>query len=119
MHRTQVQVSRRAYRSKMNKCPVGFPGPSAKTGDTDFVLLNQLLEFAEEIRMKLVTVPEMLAIEKEADANGLSYAEMMENAGNGLADVILELIGQTEELEAFGLPSSKVKDGRFIVESSR
>ena len=41
--------------------------------------------------MKLVTVPEMLAIEKEADASGLSYDLMMENAGRGLADVILEL----------------------------
>ena len=39
--------------------------------------------------MKMVTVPEMQAIEKEADAKGLTYAEMMENAGSGLADVIL------------------------------
>ncbi len=53
--------------------------------------------------MKLVTVPEMLAIEKEADANGLSYAEMMENASGGLADAILELFGEEGELEAFGL----------------
>ena len=41
--------------------------------------------------MKLVTVSEMLAIEKEADAAGLTYKQMMENAGKGLADVILEL----------------------------
>lgn len=34
--------------------------------------------------MKLVTVPEMQAIEKEADAQGLSYEKMMENAGLAL-----------------------------------
>lgn len=42
-------------------------------------------------KMKLVTVAEMLAIEKEADAAGLTYAQMMENAGQGLADVIRDL----------------------------
>jgi NAD(P)H-hydrate epimerase len=41
--------------------------------------------------MKLVTVAEMRAIEQEADANGLSYAKMMENAGHGLAEEILQL----------------------------
>ena len=39
--------------------------------------------------MKLVTVAEMLAIVKAADGNGLSFAEMMEHAGSGLADVTL------------------------------
>lgn len=65
--------------------------------------------------MKLVTVPEMLAIEKEADANGLSYAEMMENAGSGLADVILELFGDGEELEAFGLVGPGNNGGDTLV----
>ncbi len=41
--------------------------------------------------MKLVTVAEMRAIEQEADASGLSYAKMMENAGHGLAEEILQL----------------------------
>lgn len=41
--------------------------------------------------MKLVTVAEMRAIEQEADSNGLSYAKMMENAGHGLAEEILQL----------------------------
>ena len=35
--------------------------------------------------MKLVSVGEMRAIEKEADANGLTYGLMMEHAGRGLA----------------------------------
>jgi ADP-dependent NAD(P)H-hydrate dehydratase / NAD(P)H-hydrate epimerase len=66
--------------------------------------------------MKLVTVPEMLAIEKEADANGLSYAEMMENAGSGLADVILELFdGEEDELEAFGLVGPGNNGGDTLV----
>ena len=54
--------------------------------------------------MKMVTVPEMQAIEKEADSKGLTYAEMMENAGGGLADVILELFfDSAEEYEALGI----------------
>ena len=65
--------------------------------------------------MKLVTVPEMLAIEKEADANGLSYAEMMENAGSGLAGVILDLFGEEEELEAFGLVGPGNNGGDTLV----
>ncbi len=66
--------------------------------------------------MKLVTVPEMLAIEKEADANGLSYAEMMENAGSGLADVILELFfDDGEGLEVFGLVGPGNNGGDTLV----
>jgi len=66
--------------------------------------------------MKLVTVPEMLAIEKDADASGLSYAEMMENAGSGLADVILELFnGDDDELEAFGLVGPGNNGGDTLV----
>jgi NAD(P)H-hydrate repair Nnr-like enzyme with NAD(P)H-hydrate epimerase domain len=41
--------------------------------------------------MKLVTVPQMREIEKQADANGLPYAEMMENAGRGLAEIVNEI----------------------------
>jgi len=54
--------------------------------------------------MKLVTVAEMRAIEQEADANGLSYTQMMENAGHGLADEIQLLVyGENDEREALGL----------------
>jgi ADP-dependent NAD(P)H-hydrate dehydratase / NAD(P)H-hydrate epimerase len=41
--------------------------------------------------MKLVTVSQMQTIEKEADSSGLTYEQMMENAGQGLADVIFDL----------------------------
>ena len=73
------------------------------------------MKFVEDFYMKFVTVPEMLAIEKEADANGLSYAEMMENAGGGLADVILDLFGEVEELEAFGLVGPGNNGGDTLV----
>ena len=53
--------------------------------------------------MKLVTVAEMQAIEREADANGLSYSQMMENAGRGLADEIQSLAYGQEEREVLGL----------------
>jgi len=38
--------------------------------------------------MKLVSVSQMRAIEKEADSKGVSYTHMMENAGRGLAEII-------------------------------
>jgi NAD(P)H-hydrate repair Nnr-like enzyme with NAD(P)H-hydrate epimerase domain len=41
--------------------------------------------------MKLVTVAQMQKIEKDADAGGLTYDQMMENAGQGLADIVLDL----------------------------
>ncbi len=41
--------------------------------------------------MKLVTVSQMREIEKEADAKGVSYAEMMENAGRGVAQMVENL----------------------------
>lgn len=38
--------------------------------------------------MKLLTTSQMRAVEQQADASGLSYAEMMQNAGRGLAEII-------------------------------
>lgn len=42
--------------------------------------------------MKLVSVAEMRAIEQEANASGLSYAQMMENAGRGLASEVANFL---------------------------
>src|SRR5215216_822122 len=53
--------------------------------------------------MKLVTVSQMQAIEKEADATGLSYDQMMENAGQGLADILFDLFEDDKETEIVGL----------------
>ena len=54
--------------------------------------------------MKLVTVAEMREIERDANQNGLSYAQMMEHAGHGLANEI-ELLAHIEddEREVLGL----------------
>ena len=53
--------------------------------------------------MKLVTVAQMREIEKEADTNGLPYAEMMENAGRGLAEIVNEIAFDDEWEEVLGL----------------
>jgi len=65
--------------------------------------------------MKLVTISEMVEIEKEADANGLSYNQMMENAGIGLAEVILETLSEAEGLSAFALVGSGNNGGDALV----
>jgi ADP-dependent NAD(P)H-hydrate dehydratase / NAD(P)H-hydrate epimerase len=46
--------------------------------------------------MKLTTTSQMRAIEKEADSKGVSYAQMMENAGKGLAEIV-HAIGQEND----------------------
>ena len=61
---------------------------------------------------KLVTVNEMRDIEREADAHGLSYAMMMQNAGNGMADMIG---GQFMQGSIFGLVGSGNNGGDALV----
>jgi hydroxyethylthiazole kinase-like uncharacterized protein yjeF len=68
--------------------------------------------------MKLVTVSEMQAIEKEADAGGLTYDQMMENAGQGLADIILGLYAGDSELEVVGLVGPGNNGGDTLVAMS-
>jgi NAD(P)H-hydrate repair Nnr-like enzyme with NAD(P)H-hydrate epimerase domain len=41
--------------------------------------------------VKLVSVAEMQAIEREANQAGLTYDLMMEHAGAGLAEVVVEI----------------------------
>ena len=65
--------------------------------------------------MKLVTVSQMQAIEKEADANGLAYEQMMENAGQGLADIVLELFIDEVEPEVVGLVGPGNNGGDTLV----
>jgi NAD(P)H-hydrate epimerase len=65
--------------------------------------------------MKLVTVSQMQAIEKEADAGDLSYAQMMENAGQGLADIVLEIFEGDIESEAVGLVGPGNNGGDTLV----
>ena len=65
--------------------------------------------------MKLVTVSQMQSIEKEADAGGLTYDQMMQNAGQGLADIVLNLLIDETELEAVGLVGSGNNGGDTLV----
>jgi ADP-dependent NAD(P)H-hydrate dehydratase / NAD(P)H-hydrate epimerase len=65
--------------------------------------------------MKLVTVSQMQAIEQEADAGGLTFDQMMENAGQGLADIILSLYLSDSELEAVGLVGPGNNGGDTLV----
>ena len=65
--------------------------------------------------MKLVTVSQMQAIEKEADAGDLSYDQMMENAGQGLADIVLEILEGDIESEAVGLVGPGNNGGDTLV----
>src|SRR5690242_17808602 len=65
--------------------------------------------------MKLVTVSQMKEIEKEADAGGLTYDQMMDNAGKGLADIIRDIFEGEMELEAVGLVGPGNNGGDTLV----
>lgn len=65
--------------------------------------------------MKYVSVAEMIAIEKEADASGHTYAEMMEHAGRGLAEVVQETFNDLETKRVLGLVGSGNNGGDTLV----
>jgi NAD(P)H-hydrate epimerase len=69
--------------------------------------------------MKYVSVAEMVAIETEANAQGLSYEQMMENAGSGLAEVVLKEYGFLNEAGALGLVGSGNNGGDTLVALAR
>ncbi len=57
----------------------------------------------------------MRDIEQEADANGLPYAEMMENAGRGLAEIVNEIAFDEEWEEVLGLVGPGNNGGDTLV----
>jgi NAD(P)H-hydrate epimerase len=65
--------------------------------------------------MKYVSVAEMQSIERQANASGLSYERMMENAGRGLAEVVLEAYGYLAEGGALGMVGSGNNGGDTLV----
>ncbi len=65
--------------------------------------------------MKYVTVEEMIAIEKESDASGHTYAEMMEHAGRGLAEQVRDAYSHLAEKCALGLVGSGNNGGDTLV----
>ncbi len=65
--------------------------------------------------MKLVNVAQMRAIEKEADSKGVSYAQLMQNAGRGLAELVHVLGRENSWNEVTGLVGSGNNGGDAIV----
>ena len=65
--------------------------------------------------MKLVTVAEMQAIERATDAWGWSYAQMMESAGTGLAQVVHRLYSDQTPRTVLGLVGSGNNGGDTLV----
>lgn len=64
---------------------------------------------------KLVTVEEMQAVEREADASGLTYEKMMQNAGKGLAGAVMDWYGDLEDNSALALVGSGNNGGDALV----
>lgn len=65
--------------------------------------------------MKLVSISQMIALEKQADANGLSYAQMMQNAGIGLAKIVHEIGKKNNWNKVIGLVGSGNNGGDTLV----
>lgn len=65
--------------------------------------------------MKLVSVSQMIALEKQADANGLSYTTMMQNAGIGLAKIVHEIGQEKKWKKVIGLVGSGNNGGDTLV----
>ncbi|MCX7608966.1 MAG: NAD(P)H-hydrate dehydratase [Anaerolineales bacterium] len=70
--------------------------------------------------MKLVSVSQMRAIEQEANASGLTYAQMMENAGFNLAREVIRLTEQEsmneyDEIYVLGLVGPGNNGGDTLV----
>ena len=65
--------------------------------------------------IKYMSVAEMVAIEKEADASGHSYAQMMEHAGFGLAEAIIEYYDHLSDEGILGLIGSGNNGGDTLV----
>ncbi len=65
--------------------------------------------------MKLLSVAEMQQVEQEADASGLSYSQMMANAGRGVAEVVLSEYGSLEDKSAVALVGSGNNGGDALV----
>ncbi|OGO59624.1 MAG: hypothetical protein A2029_11080 [Chloroflexi bacterium RBG_19FT_COMBO_47_9] len=64
---------------------------------------------------KIVSVTEMQAIEREANVRGLSYAQMMENAGSGLAKEIDTAYSQIADQSVLALVGSGNNGGDALV----
>ncbi|MEK6222312.1 MAG: NAD(P)H-hydrate epimerase, partial [Chloroflexota bacterium] len=67
------------------------------------------------LQKKLVTVSEMVAIEKEANQNSLSYSDMINNAGAGLANTIIDAYSHLKDRKVLGLIGKGNNGGDALV----
>lgn len=65
--------------------------------------------------MKLVSVAEMQAIEREANEMGWTYSQMMERAGQGLAEIVESFYGYEDDRIVVGLVGSGNNGGDTLV----
>ena len=65
--------------------------------------------------MLVVSVEQMRAIESEADARGVSYMEMMERAGGGVAALVEAEYGEEESHQVTALVGSGNNGGDALV----
>lgn len=65
--------------------------------------------------MRLVTVAEIQAIEKEGDERGVSYEEMMERAGSGVARIVHDLFNRSAHDTVTALVGSGNNGGDALV----
>lgn len=72
--------------------------------------------------MKLVSINEMRSIEQEADANGLTYEMMMENAGHNISNEVLHLAyaqDDEEDIQVLGFVGPGNNGGDTLVALTR
>jgi NAD(P)H-hydrate epimerase len=65
--------------------------------------------------MKVVSVAEMIRVEKEADSSGHTYEKMMEHAGRGLAESVRDAYRRVGVRRALGLVGSGNNGGDTLV----
>jgi hydroxyethylthiazole kinase-like uncharacterized protein yjeF len=65
--------------------------------------------------IKFMSVAEMQAVEKESDASGWTYPQMMEDAGGGLADTVEDIYGDLKGEGVLGLVGSGNNGGDTLV----
>lgn len=65
--------------------------------------------------MKLISVAEMQTVEREANEQGWTYAQMMEKAGQGLAEIVESFYGYEESQVVVGLVGSGNNGGDTLI----
>ena len=78
-----------------------------------------LMRKGEQHTMELVTVSQMITLEREANERGLGYDQMMMNAGSAVAEVIQERYGHTQSRNILGLIGTGNNGGDTLIALSK